>query len=113
MKRSNRAKPLPPVFVTKEVAEAYENGTEAEFIALYQPTMRYICTRINCWRHCRLPRCRRSRTCTGSHALSTFHSNFPPCITSNELHHAWLSEHRAYVAEVEASCGETGDGEGA
>ena len=38
MKRSKRAKSLPPVFVTKEVAEAYENGTEAEFIALYQPT---------------------------------------------------------------------------
>ena len=92
MQQSKREKSLPPLFLTVAVEEAYKNGGEAEFIALYQPVMRYICTRIACWRHCRLPRCRRSRTCTGSHTLSTFHRNFPPCITSNDLHDAWLQE---------------------
>jgi hypothetical protein len=49
-----------------------------------------------------LPRC---RTCTGSHIPKTFHDSFPPCISSNELHQAWLAENRRYTAEVEAAYG--------
>jgi hypothetical protein len=113
MNQSKREKPLPPMFMTREVLEAYENGTEEEFIELFQPQIRYICTRLNCWRHCRLPRCRRSRCCTGSHKPRTFHPTFPPCISSNELHQAWLLEHRVYIGEVEAAYADAGDEKGA
>ena len=105
MKKSRRGKALPPMFITDEVVEAYENGTGDEFIALYQPTIRYVSTRIEAWRQCRLAYCRRSRTCTGSHKPRAFHPNFPPCISSNEMHQVWLAEHRLYTAEVEAAYG--------
>lgn len=111
MDKSRRQKALPPLLMTQAVADAYENGTGEEWIALYQPAIRYICTRIEGWRHCRLPRCRRSRTCTGSHVPKTFHHSFPPCISSNALHQAWLAEHRRYVAEVEAAYGPFPEGE--
>lgn len=105
MSRSRRGKEPPPVFIRQAVIDAYENGTEEQFITLYQPTIRHVSTRMEAWRHCRLPRCRRSRTCTGSHVPKTFHRNFPPCIASNELHQAWLAEHRRYTAEVDAAYG--------
>lgn len=105
MSKSKREKALPPMFLTEAVMDAYENGEGDEWVALYQPGIRYICTRIGCWRHCRLPRCRRSRTCTGSHIPTTFHSSFPPCICSNALHSAWLREHTRYVEEVAAAYG--------
>jgi hypothetical protein len=112
MKKSKRQKPAPPLFLTQEIVDAYENGTKEEFIALYQPAMRYVCTRIGAWRDCCLPRCRRSRTCTGSNKLSTFHRNFPPCICSNERHQAWLAEHHAYVEEMEAAYPDSGGEQG-
>lgn len=112
MSKSRREQERPPIFITPEVVDAYENGTEAEFIALYQPAIRYVCGRMENWRHCRLPRCRRSRTCTGSHIPWAFHRNFPPCIASNELHQAWLSEHRLYLAELNAAYCNAGKGQG-
>lgn len=102
MNKPKRTKPLPPFFLPPNIVEVRENGTEEEYVELLQPHIRYICTRIEGWRRCRLPRCRRSRCCTGSHKPKTFHRNFPPCICSNEWHDAWLAENRVYLREMEA-----------
>jgi hypothetical protein len=96
MKQQKRSKPLPPFFRTIEYLDLHGEA----LVDAMQPEIRYICTRIECWRQCCLPRCRRARVCTGSHKPRAYHPSFPPCISSNDLHQSWLLEYDRYQQEL-------------
>ena len=88
----------PPFFRTLDMQDMNREA----WVAAIQPEVRYICGRIETWRQCRNPRCRRARTCTGSHIPRAFHPSFPPCIASNDDHQRWVEEHERYLAELRA-----------
>lgn len=68
--------------------------TDEEWFALpfeqqdlvYQPLIREYCTHLQNWRHCRLPRCRRGKACTGTKEMNKRDGRFPLCICNNDEH---------------------------
>lgn len=97
--RSRRETPLPPLFRTPEIDALHDD--EPAWVAAMQLEIRYLCARLEFWRHCRSPRCRRARACHGSHGPQNFHRNFPPCVSSHEFHHRWCEEWRRYEDELQ------------
>jgi len=73
---------------------SYADLTDEEWFSLpfqvrdlvYQPLIREYCTTLQNWRHCRLPRCRRGRVCTGTKEMNKWGGRFPPCICNNDQH---------------------------
>lgn len=90
-----------------DAPDIYED-MRALLIAL-QPSLRRGATVLGNFRTCRLPKCRRSKRCTGRHpmerlAIESDHwSNFPPCVDTDEKQAALVAENRQRLAEMEAA----------
>jgi hypothetical protein len=113
MKSSKRTKPLPPFFLPPNLLEVRENGTEEEFVELLQPHIRYMARASKAGA---IAGCRAAAAAVVAPAVTSprpFTAPSRPCISSNQLHHAWLVESRVYLREIEAAYPDVGDGEGA
>ncbi|CAN7348429.1 hypothetical protein [Rhizobium sp. LjRoot254] len=71
----------------------------------YQPLIREFCTHLQNWRHCRLPRCRRGKICTGTKEMNKRDGRFPPCICDNDQHARLMAAVRIVATAAESAQG--------
>lgn len=99
MTQQRREKPLPPFL---RAPDAHDLPMEQWRVAML-PEFQYLCGRMGNWNYCALPRCRRSRTCTGSNDLNKRDPRFPPCIGDNDDHARLIREVGRYEDELQAA----------
>lgn len=97
-RQGGRKAPL-PFFRTQEM----DFLPPAEWCKAMLREFQYLCGRMGNWRHCPLPRCRRSHACTGGSDLNKRDPRFPPCICDNDRHAALCREMRVYERELQAA----------